>query len=54
MNEYLFHNLRLLDPLKGRTEAAQMVLVRGDRFASVGRNLRASRHVARSISADAY
>jgi imidazolonepropionase-like amidohydrolase len=45
MNEYLFHSLRLLDPVKGRTEAGQMVLVRGDRFASAGRNLRAGRNV---------
>lgn len=40
MNEYLMHNLRLLDPEKGRTVEGHMVHVRGDRVMAVGHDLK--------------
>lgn len=40
MNEYLMHNLRLLDPEKGRMVEGHMVHVRGDRVMAVGHDLK--------------
>ncbi len=47
MDEYLLHNLRLLDPEKGRTEEGQMVHVRADRVAAVGKNIKVDKAIRR-------
>ncbi len=47
MSEYLLHNLRLVDPEKGRTQEGQMIHVRGDQVVAVGRNLEVAKVVRR-------
>ena len=47
MSDFLFHNLRLLDPEAGRCLPGRMVLVRGDRFAEVGEHIDAPPDVQR-------